>query len=277
MLQPWPATTAPAWRPRHRRLPGPAKRRRHIAPVGSGSGPGPASRRVRPSWRARLAARGAAGLHASRPWNVVEGERPLVVSRRATIRTERGLLTLAADALNAANREAGLRTRARLNGSRSSGRLIRAGWSAGAGGCLARTRNSWLSLSGGDDHELAVLRHRVLVFLAQESALDQDVNAWWKRDGARLLVLGPVQSDGAGVLLAAPHELRLFFALCLVAPHGHGDGQQDGQDRKGHQQRRHRVAAFISARGAPPPLAQPRAFALGCGRRRTTPINSLTT
>jgi hypothetical protein len=27
-------------------------------------------------------------------------------------------------------------------------------------------------------------------------------------------------------------------------------------------------SAFLNARGAPPPLAQPRAFALGCSRRR---------
>ena len=92
-------------------------------------------------------------------------------------------------------------------------------------------------------HELAVFRHRVLVFLAQEPVLDQKVDARGK--GVRQVgVLEPEEGDRARVLLAAENELGLLFPLRLVTPDRHRDRQQNGHDGERDEQRRHGISAL---------------------------------
>ena len=51
------------------------------------------------------------------------------------------------------------------------------------------------------------------------------------------------QTDGADVLLPAPHELRLFLPLSVVAPHGERNRHQYGHHCHGDEQCGHRVTA----------------------------------
>jgi hypothetical protein len=177
----------------------------------------------------------------------VEREQPLVVSRGAPVRTDRRLLALAANARNTAPTASRLRRCVA-----SAGRLNRAGRRKDAG--LTRSRLSgaglWLSArdarclgAEAERHELAILRHRILVFPAQEPVLDQKVDARRKRV-RDVLVLELEKGDRPRVLLAAKDQLGFFFALRLVAPDRHQDRQQDSHNREGHQKGRHRVSAL---------------------------------
>jgi hypothetical protein len=93
----------------------------------------------------------------------------------------------------------------------------------------------------GDDLELSVLSHRVLVFLAEEPLLNEDVDAWREVAGSHLPL---VMVDGPRILLAAEDELDFLFPLRLVPPDGHGDRHQHHHDRERDQQRRHRIPAL---------------------------------
>jgi hypothetical protein len=184
---------------------------------------------------------------AARTRRDVEREQPLVVSRGAPVRTDRRLLALAANPRNPASTASRLQRRVA-----SAGRLNRAGRLKSAGLTRSRLSGAGLLLSARDARclgaeaerqELAVLRHRVLVFLAQESVLDQKVDAW--RERVRdVLVLELEKGDRSRVLLAAKHELGFLFALRLVAPDRHQDRQQNSHDREGHQKGCHRVSAL---------------------------------
>ncbi len=180
---------------------------------------------------------------AARTWRDVELEQPLVVTRGAAVGADRGLLALAANARDAARHLAcrlrrrvapacGGRSEAAACTRRSSARLI------GAGSRYARLLRTELQR-----HELAVFRHRVLVFPAQEPVLDKKVDARGKCVG-QVGVLEPEKGDRARVLLAAENELGLLFPLRLVTPDRHRDRQQNGHDGERDEQRRHGISAL---------------------------------
>ena len=179
---------------------------------------------------------------AARTWRDVELEQPLVVTRGAAVGADRGLLALAANSRDAARHLAGRlrrrvapawgRSKAAACARRSPARLV--------GACSRYTRLLRAELQR---QELAVFRHRVLVFLAQEPVLDQKVEA--RGQCVRQVgVLEPEEGNRARVLLAAEDELGLFFPLRLVTPDWHRDRQQNGHDGERDEQRRHGISAL---------------------------------
>ena len=90
-----------------------------------------------------------------------------------------------------------------------------------------------------DDLELPVLGHRILIFLAQESLLDEDVDALGEVARAHLSL---EVVDGPGVLLSAENELRFLLPLRLVPPDRHRHGHQQHHDGEADQQRRHGIS-----------------------------------
>ena len=169
---------------------------------------------------------GVAQRHRSaRSRRDVEGERPLVVSRRSAVSANRRFLALAADAHHAAGDRRGRRV------ASASGRWWRDRVDAG------------LLTTDANHLELAALRHRVLVLLAQEPTLDERVDA--RREGiGDVRVLGSKEGDGAGVLLAAEDELGFFLPLRLVPPDRHRHRHQNRHDGERDEQGRHRVPAL---------------------------------
>jgi hypothetical protein len=229
-------------------------------------GPGPRERivRARSTALAPLARRsrltGDVG-HAARASNVFRNEKPLVVAGLAAIRSERVLFAFASHPSNTAD---GQLRRARHGAALTDGRRGRLEWrgrlkSRRLPSLWSGLRWSWLWLStrharrglarGRNDHELAVLCHGVLVFLAKVSSLDQEVDAGRVHRSAGALPLlthlEVVKGDRAGVLLPAKDELGLFLAAGLLTPHWHRDGHQNGHDSEHHQQRRHRVPLLV--------------------------------
>jgi hypothetical protein len=95
--------------------------------------------------------------------------------------------------------------------------------------------------SDRDDLELSILGHRVLVFLPEESLLNQDVDARREVTGAHLAL---VVVDRPRVLLAPENELGFLLALRLVTPDGHRHGHQQHHHADADQQRRHRISAL---------------------------------
>jgi len=158
----------------------------------------------------------------------VERELPLVVASGATVAANGVFFALAAHAHHAAGN--------RL----TSGRCRR----TAAAPPLCRWRvDARLRTADADEDELTVLRHRVLVFLAQVASFHERVDA--RRKSVRdVCVLESKEGDRARVLLAAKHELGLFFPLRFVAPYRHRDRKQDGHDRQRDEQRGHGVSAF---------------------------------
>jgi hypothetical protein len=206
-----------------------------------------------PHWVVGVASTAIGGVchrqSTARPRRDVERKQPLVVSRRAPVRTDRRLLALAANARNAAchsARAGWLQWRVTSAGWLSGVRRREAALtSAGLGRAGLRLAAWYPGLLGAEAkrHELAVLRHRVLVFLAQESVLNQKVDAGRKRV-RDVLVLELEKGYRSRVLLAAKHELGFLFPLRLVAPDRHQDRQQDSHNREGYQEGRHRVSAL---------------------------------
>jgi hypothetical protein len=96
---------------------------------------------------------------------------------------------------------------------------------------------------GRDEVPLSLFRHRVLVFLAKEPALDQDVEAGRVVSAARL---AHVEIDRARDLLSTEDELRFLFALRLGSPDGHRDGHQHHHYADADQQCRHRIPALAA-------------------------------
>jgi len=207
----------------------------------------------------------------ARPFGDIERESPLVVACLASIRAQRIFGALTADSHDAAPRH---RLAARLRESawvRKSAWLQECPWLRGAawlrepatlgetawlrqsasgalrrgslGGC---SRNAGSGLpSDRQDDELAVLRHRVLVFLAQKPALDEHVDA--RRPGIRVvLVLVFEESNRARVLLAAPDELSFLLAASLMPPDRHGDRHQNRHNSQRDQQGGHRVTPLAA-------------------------------
>jgi hypothetical protein len=188
-------------------------------------------------------------LGAAWTGNDVERERPLVVSRRAAIRTERCLGALAPHAHDSAHDRptaAGLRRPERRRRRETSSRrtLLRRRRLPSS---LALRRNPRLILRRHrNDDELSVLRHRILVFLAKEPAVDQRVDTGWER--VRLLgVLATEERDGARVLLAAEHQLGFLFAPRLLTPYRHGNRHQNGHDGQHDEQRGHGVTLLVTS------------------------------
>jgi hypothetical protein len=87
--------------------------------------------------------------------------------------------------------------------------------------------------------ELAILRHRILVFFAEIASLNQNVDARRKAP-----VLELVKADGSRVLLASEHQLQFLLPLCLKPPGGERSRHQDGHHAKRDEQSCHRVAAI---------------------------------
>jgi len=214
------------------------------APALPGIGAAPTSptrREVRVVGVVAAAAVGRVG-HRHRPAGArrdVERERPLVVSRGTAVAANRGLRALASNANHSAGDRAARLQRARLQRSVAPG----SGGLSGARSCGTRSVDPWLLAGAADQGELAVGRHRVLVLLAQEPALDERVDARGK--GIRdVRVFEFEESDRAGVLLATEDQLGFFFASRFVPPDRHRDRQQDRHDGESNQQGRHRVPAL---------------------------------
>jgi hypothetical protein len=178
-------------------------------------------------WGGRAAARRGrgAGVH-EQPFVVPASRRLHARGERARPRVDayRRLAALADDAVQPATGGG--------EGTRRWGRLrsTPAAWHPGR----IHTREQQL--------ELAVLGHRVLVLLAQETLIDEHIDVGGT--GARSVAAFP-QADGTHVLLAAEDELGLLLPLRLVPPGGQHGAHQHGHDRQRHQQGRHGVAALI--------------------------------
>ncbi len=126
-----------------------------------------------------------------------------------------------------------LRLQARLTAAAAAlGRLPRN--ARLAGNALLQPRRN------GDNLEI-VARHRVLVLLAQEALLDEDVDAGRKIAGTGLAL---VEVDRSRVLLAPEDELGFTLALHFMPPHRHRDRHKKHHDADAHEQSRHGIAAL---------------------------------
>jgi hypothetical protein len=195
--------------------------------------------------RAASSVRGiGGGRHAAGARHGVERELPLVVAGLSTVRAQRGFLALAADAHDAADCELSRHARLRSIGGTAlaarceSWRLLSWPWSLSTWARHTRSR-----ATGGHHDEFPVLRHWILVFLAQEPLLHKQINTG-RQDHAALPLLPhlePVERDRARVLLAAPHQLSFLLPTGLLTPDRHRDRHQDRHDGQRHEQGRHRV------------------------------------
>jgi hypothetical protein len=162
----------------------------------------------------------------ARPLHDVERERPQVVTGLAAIDAQRILRALAFYSHDAAARwSAGLLLWL-LNGWRRLGRDRRIGWLR----------------SASDVHhlEFPIFRHGVFVLFPKVPAIDQHVDARWKRVG-NVRVLEPVKRNRTRVLLAAEGQLGFFLSTGFLTPDGHEDRHQNPHDGQRDKQRRHRV------------------------------------
>jgi hypothetical protein len=103
-----------------------------------------------------------------------------------------------------------------------------------------------LCRGGGQDgarcHEFEVtVRDGVLVFLAEEPLLDQDIHR--RRVGAAILPLE--ERNGPSVLLTAKNQLGFLLATSRRLPGGHGRAHHDRHDAHRDEQRDHGVPEFI--------------------------------
>ena len=185
---------------------------------------------------------------------VDEDERPLVVVVPPLIKANRFFLALAHHAHHAAGdgaAEPG--TRCRRPGAKSSrGRASAAALPRTcaerlrSGRTAARPTHGLPTLAGdaaaGRNRDEVFTGDRVFEFLADVTALDQDVDAGRQRLGLRV-----VEPNRADVLLPAEDELGFLLALRLVTPHGHRDRHQHRHHGKRHEQRRHRVACLAGS------------------------------
>src|SRR4051812_12070208 len=119
--------------------------------------------------------RSVAGLSlTTRNRQHVECERPLIVPGGAPVGSDRRFLALAPHSHDAANRDG--RTAGRLREGAASC-LRGSAWPAAAAvGWLLKTGRRLAS--HGDDFELPILCHRVLVLLPQVPLIHEDVDAW---------------------------------------------------------------------------------------------------
>ena len=159
-------------------------------------------------------------------------ERPLVVVVAPLVEANRFFLALAADAGDPARNRPAAEARGLL------GRLLRLPRAATLRvlGAAGRTSDLARHAAGADQFEV-LTGDRVLVFLAEEVAVHQQVHA--VREGLRARLVEP---KGPHVLLAAEDELLFLLALGLVAPHRKGRAHQDRHHGHRDQQRRHGVA-----------------------------------
>jgi hypothetical protein len=190
----------------------------------------------------------AAGTAASRTAgrSVHVDERPLVVMVPPLVEADRFVLALAADAHDPADDRAAAGT-AGL-GPESSGRTDgsrrRAASAAGLAGLTApaASRRGLLAGLAGDaalaDQLEVVAGDRILVFLADETARHEEVDAPGSRLGFHL-----VQPQRPHVLLTAEDELFFLFPLGFMAPDGQGGRHQHRHDRHRDEQRRHGISA----------------------------------
>jgi hypothetical protein len=93
--------------------------------------------------------------------------------------------------------------------------------------------------AGEERLKLTVLRHGILVFLAEITSLNQNVDARRKAPVFEL-----VKSYGSRVLLAAENQLLFLFPLGLEAPGRGHSHQQNGHHAQRDEQRRHGIAAI---------------------------------
>ena len=135
----------------------------------------------------------------------------------------------------------------RLPAGRCSMSLDQSGWSGCSDHGRPRSggRSSPLALNLGlrsdPDHVEIFISDWIDIFLAEELALNEDVDARRKGIG----VLGAVQRDRARVLLAPEDQLRFLLALGFVPPRGEGDAHENGHDGQADEQRRHCVTALV--------------------------------
>jgi hypothetical protein len=95
-----------------------------------------------------------------------------------------------------------------------------------------------------------VVSDRVFVFFAEELLLNEHINR--RRKGICETTLE--EADGPGVLLAAPNELFLLFALRHVRPDRQGHRHHDRHDVEADEQGSHGVAAIGSQSDRAPHL-----------------------
>jgi hypothetical protein len=95
-----------------------------------------------------------------------------------------------------------------------------------------------------DRNQLKIaVRNRILVLLAKETLLHEDVDRRRKVSGPHFAL---IEIDGARVLLAPEDELRLFLPLHLMAPDRHCHRHQEHHDSDAHQQCSHRISALTA-------------------------------
>jgi hypothetical protein len=180
--------------------------------------------------------------HTTRPagplrrLNIDKG--PLVILSPTVVNPNRGLGALGRHADDAALRAgagaaAALHQLGLLRGSAQPCAALFAG-PVGAGG----RADTLHGLVREDRHEI-VVGNRVLVFLAEKALLDQHVER--RRVGVGELPLE--QGNRAHVLVAAEHQLFLFFARHHVGPDRQQSSHDDGHHAHADQQGCHRVAA----------------------------------
>jgi hypothetical protein len=186
---------------------------------------------------------------AARAVHHVERERPEIVSSLVLVDPDRRFGALAGDAHDAATNEA---TRLTLSALRR-GRALRSRHAAAS--CRRRCASAGLRRSAarlplrvadGNRAELAVRRHRILVLLPEIAALHEYVDTRRKV----VSVLRSIESNRAGVLLAAKDEFRFLFPAGEMAPGRQRHGHEDGHDGEGDEQRRHRITPSIYSTAA---------------------------
>ena len=196
--------------------------------------------------------------------HVREQERPFVVVSGAVIKPNRGFLALARDTHDAAGHLPPLAdlTATKASATEPSGGLLRRGATPAVLRRLRRTSRQpapaasallaparllllltrYRRNTGADRDKLKVaVRDRILVLLAKETLLHEDVDVRRKVSRAHLPL---IEVYRARVLLAAEDELRLFLPLHLMAPHRHRHRHQEHHDSDAHQQCSHRKSAL---------------------------------
>jgi hypothetical protein len=197
---------------------------------------------------AATAARHRRAAAAGRGRGVRVNEIPLVVVGAALVDPDRRFLALADDAEDPAASHLGRDAApSRLRRHRLGLDAPPSDPSSGLG--TSGLRTSALGASGllrqvdarKERLKLAVLGHRILVFLPEKLLLDENVERRRPRARAHFHLPEP---DRPHVLLATEHQFRFLFALRLLPPGWQRRGHEDGHHGEADQQRRHRVAVF---------------------------------
>jgi hypothetical protein len=161
-------------------------------------------------------------------------EQPFVVARPPVVDLDRCFFALRLDALNAERRLRPKR-RARRSSRLTNGRGALSAWRRSA----ARRGNAPRRTATRDWNQLKVIvRHRIFVFLPEESLLDEKVDGG--RIGVREFLLE--QADRTGVLPPAKNQLFFTFPLRKLRPDGHRHRQHYSHDAQADKESGHGVA-----------------------------------